>query len=193
MHPKGGQAPAIRPPWPCKETPRPVDALLPFRYPDVVAHDIVDRGWGERDEGLATAFACDAVTGETQTQDQQDTVDRFQTDPLVRVLCGNIRAGGVGITLTAASDVLFAELDWNPGVHEQAGDRVNRIGQVNVCTAWYFLAQATIDQDIHALIEARRGVVTAGTDGDVVTGSHVVGMLASGVARRVAAFKDRTR
>ena len=193
MHPKGGQAPAIRPPWPCKETPRPVDALLPFRYPDVIAHDIVDRGWGDRDEGLATAFACDAVTGETQTLDQQDTVDRFQTDPLVRVLCGNILAGGVGITLTASSDVLFAELGRNPGVHEQAGDRVNRIGQVNACTAWYFLGQDTIDQDIHELIETKRGIVNAGTDGDVVTGSHVVGILASGVARRVAAFKDRTR
>ena len=142
---------------------------------------------------LATAFGCDAITGETHSQDRQDTVDRFQNDPLVRVLCGNIRAGGVGITLTAASDVLFAELDWNPGVHEQAEDRVNRIGQVNACTAWYFLAQATIDQDIHALIEAKRRIVTAGTDGDVVTGSHVVGMLASGVARRVAALKDRTR
>ncbi|NBT25009.1 MAG: DEAD/DEAH box helicase [Actinobacteria bacterium] len=142
---------------------------------------------------LATAFACDAITGETEAQDRQDAVDRFQNDPLIRVLCGNIRAGGVGITLTAASDVLFAELDWNPGVHEQAEDRVNRIGQVNACTAWYFLAQATIDQDIHALIEAKRRIVIAGTDGDVVTGSQLVGMLASGVSRRVTSLKDRTR
>ncbi len=70
---------------------------------------------------------------------------------------------------------------------------MNRIGQVDACTAWYSLAQAAIDQDIHDRTEARRRVVNAGSDGDVVTGSHVVGTLASGVARRVAARKDRTR
>ena len=136
---------------------------------------------------LGAAFGCAEITGETSDQRRQDAVEAFQTNPAIRVIAGNIRAGGVGITLTAASDVLFAEQDWNPGVHDQAEDRINRIGQVNACTAWYFLGQDTIDQDIHELIEAKRGIVNAGTDGDVQTGTGIVHSLVAGLRRRAKA------
>ena len=136
---------------------------------------------------LGAAFGCAEITGETNDQRRQDAVEAFQTNPSIRVIAGNIRAGGVGITLTAASDVLFAEQDWNPGVHDQAEDRINRIGQVNACTAWYFLGQDTIDQDLCELIEAKRGIVNAGTDGDVQTGTGIVHSLVAGLRRRAKA------
>jgi SNF2 family DNA or RNA helicase len=76
-----------------------------------------------------------------------------------------MKAGGVGLTLTAASDVLFVEQGWTPGEHDQAEDRCHRIGQEDNVAAWYLLANGTIDDDIFALIEKKRIVVDAVTDG----------------------------
>jgi SWI/SNF-related matrix-associated actin-dependent regulator 1 of chromatin subfamily A len=95
-------------------------------------------------------------------------VDRFQNDPDCRVIVLNLAAGGVGLTLTAASNVAFVELGWTPGGHDQAEDRAHRIGQTDSVTAWYLLGENTIDQDIYALIEEKRAVVTAATDGEIV-------------------------
>jgi SNF2 family DNA or RNA helicase len=80
----------------------------------------------------------------------------------------NLAAGGVGLTLTAASNVAFVELGWTPGGHDQAEDRSHRLGQHDSVTAWYLLGEDTIDQDIYALIEEKRAVVTAATDGGIV-------------------------
>ena len=77
-----------------------------------------------------------------------------------------MKAGGVGLTLTAASDVLFVEQGWTPAEHDQAEDRCHRIGQDNNVSAWYLLAEGTIDDDIYQLIEDKRVVVDAVTDGD---------------------------
>ena len=73
---------------------------------------------------------------------------------------------GVGITLTAASNVCFVELDWTPAAHDQAEDRCHRITQHDSVNAWYLLAQNTIDTYIYELIQAKRAVVDAATEGD---------------------------
>jgi SWI/SNF-related matrix-associated actin-dependent regulator of chromatin subfamily A-like protein 1 len=69
------------------------------------------------------------------------------------------------LTLTAASNVVFLELGWNPAQHSQAGDRCHRIGQTDSVTEWWFIARDTIESDIQQLIEKKRVVVDAATDG----------------------------
>lgn len=69
------------------------------------------------------------ISGETPEKERVKAINRFQTDPTARVFLGSIQASGVGITLTAASVVIFVEKDWTPGNNEQAEDRCHRIGQ----------------------------------------------------------------
>lgn len=114
---------------------------------------------------LAQAFKCDALYGATPPDKRQGMVDRFQDDPTVKLLAANIQTGGLGLTLTAASNVLFAELGWNPATHDQAGDRCHRIGQTDSVMEWWFIGRKTIDESIQELIEKKRAVVDAVTDG----------------------------
>ena len=72
---------------------------------------------------------------------------------------------GQGITLTRASNVAFLDLEWTPAMHDQAEDRCHRIGQHDAVTAWYLLAAQTIDETMLELIERKRRVVDAVTDG----------------------------
>lgn len=117
-------------------------------------------------ESIAARFNAPSITGSTPLDKRQEYVDRFQNNPKCNLIVLNIRAGGVGLTLTAASNVAFIELDWTPAAHDQAEDRCHRIGQTDAVTAWYLLAQNTIDDEIAALIEKKRAVVDAATEGD---------------------------
>jgi SWI/SNF-related matrix-associated actin-dependent regulator 1 of chromatin subfamily A len=110
-------------------------------------------------------------------EDRQHAVDSFQTDPKSRVIVLNIQAGGVGLTLTASSDVCFVQQGWTPGEHDQCEDRAHRIGQKNSVQAWYLIGANTIDEDIYDLIEAKRSVVDAVTDGDEVQQQSIIGDL----------------
>lgn len=107
------------------------------------------------------------ITGETSIADRQSAVDEFQTDETAQVIACSLKAAGVGLTLTAASDVLFIEQGWTPADMDQAADRCHRIGQTDSVTAWTVITAGTIDEDIAALIAAKRIIVDAATDGDL--------------------------
>jgi SWI/SNF-related matrix-associated actin-dependent regulator of chromatin subfamily A-like protein 1 len=117
------------------------------------------------------------VTGRTPAATRQALVDRFQADPDVRVFVANIIAGGTGLNLTAATQVVFNDLDWVPANHWQAEDRAYRIGQARTVNVTYFVARGTIDDFVQAVLETKAALVNAivgggalapGSGGDVL-------------------------
>jgi SWI/SNF-related matrix-associated actin-dependent regulator 1 of chromatin subfamily A len=105
------------------------------------------------------------LTGEDSMEDRQDAVDSFQTKPEVRVFVGNIKAAGVGLTLTAASHVVFAELDWVPGNLSQAEDRACRIGQTaNAIHVTHLVVDGSIDAQLAKTIVRKQAIADAALD-----------------------------
>lgn len=92
------------------------------------------------------------VTGETSAAERERAIDRFQNDPSCCVFIGQIQAAGTGITLTASSDVLFAESSWVPADNQQAAMRVHRIGQKNACMVRFATLANSIDERIQAVV-----------------------------------------
>lgn len=125
------------------------------------------------------------VDGSVSLAKRQEAVDRFQKDERCRVFIGNIKAAGVGLTLTAASATCFVELAWTPGDHDQAEDRVHRIGQKESVFAYYLVAENTIEEEIAALIDQKRGVLASVLDGkDVSEESMLTELLKRRTANR---------
>jgi SWI/SNF-related matrix-associated actin-dependent regulator 1 of chromatin subfamily A len=85
------------------------------------------------------------VTGSVKNEDRQTAVDTFQADKKCRVFVGNIKAAGVGLTLTAASHVVFVEASWSPADIQQAADRCHRIGQKDNVTVDLLTISGSID------------------------------------------------
>jgi SWI/SNF-related matrix-associated actin-dependent regulator 1 of chromatin subfamily A len=136
------------------------------------------------------ADRCVVLTGADSAEARQAAVDRFQSDERVRVFIGNLHAAGVGITLTAATHVVFNDLDWVPANHWQAEDRIHRIGQTKGTLATYLYAPGTLDDYVAALLEQKaqiiaeleagageaaslvEQVVARAIDGDDASGAH---------------------
>ena len=104
------------------------------------------------------------IMGEDDSATRASNVDRFQNSDCKVIVC-SLKAGSVGITLTAASNLVFLELGWTPAEHDQAEDRALRIGQENAVTAYYLIGEETIDTEIQQIIEKKRVIVNAATDG----------------------------
>jgi len=107
------------------------------------------------------------ILGSDSQRRRQEAVDAFQTEGGPQLIVCSMRAASQGITLTRASNVAFVELDWTPARHDQAEDRLHRIGQDSAVTAWYLLAPETIDETMATLLERKRTVIDAVTEGDV--------------------------
>jgi SNF2 family DNA or RNA helicase len=92
---------------------------------------------------------CVGINGDTPSNKRQSIVDKFQNDKKIKLFNGQIRAAGLGITLTAASAVAFVEFGDTAAEHEHAEDRIHRIGQeADKIIAYYLIAQGTVDEDI---------------------------------------------
>ncbi len=107
------------------------------------------------------------LTGDTSQEDRQTAVDRFQTDPAVKVFIGSITAAGVGLTLTAAAHVVFAELDWVPANITQAEDRCHRIGQTGSVLVQHLVVDGSLDARMAKTIVAKQAVADKALDNDV--------------------------
>jgi superfamily II DNA or RNA helicase len=125
------------------------------------------------------------ILGRDAIAEREAAVRAFQEpDGPQLVICAT-RVASQGITLTRASNVAFLELEWTPAMHDQAEDRLHRIGQRDAVTAWYLLAADTIDETMARLIERKRGLIAAVTDGRTLDGDGLV----DGVVRELRGGK----
>ena len=85
------------------------------------------------------------VTGDIPAEKRDPIVTEFKTNPAKMILAGTIGAMGTGFNITNASNVVFAELDWRPGIMCQAEDRTHRIGQLNSVLCQYLLFDDSLD------------------------------------------------
>jgi SWI/SNF-related matrix-associated actin-dependent regulator of chromatin subfamily A-like protein 1 len=114
------------------------------------------------------------LLGRDSTADRDAAVRAFQEPGGPELIVCATRVAAQGITLTRASNVAFLELEWTPAMHDQAEDRCHRIGQRDAVTAWYLLAAGTIDETMARLIERKRGLIAAVTDGRRLDGDGLV-------------------
>lgn len=96
-----------------------------------------------------------------QTRDRQARVERFQTDADCKVFLISLKAGGVGLNLTAAEYVFLLDPWWNPAVEAQAVDRAHRIGQHRTVFAYRLIAKDTVEEKVLELQKAKRALADA--------------------------------
>ena len=127
-------------------------------------HDVVD--------ALAKAFpGTVTVTGRDSAAGKQASVDAFQNNPDTCLIICSIKAAGVGLTLTASSNVAFVELPWTYADCCQCEDRAHRIGQRDNVTCYYLLGRGTIDHTIYSLINHKKSIAAEimNSDDDIPT------------------------
>ncbi|MBV9746981.1 MAG: DEAD/DEAH box helicase, partial [Acidobacteriia bacterium] len=95
------------------------------------------------------------------TRDRQQRVERFQADPACPVFLISLKAGGLGLNLTAAEYVFLLDPWWNPAVEAQAVDRAHRIGQRNQVFAYRLIARGTVEEKVLELQNSKRDLVAA--------------------------------
>jgi superfamily II DNA or RNA helicase len=116
-----------------------------------------------RKRGVAYSY----LDGQTPVAQRGAIVEQFQAGRGGAVFLISLRAGGTGLTLTAADYVIHLDPWWNPAVEDQASDRAHRIGQTKPVTVYRLIAEGTIEQKILALHGQKRELVDsllAGTD-----------------------------
>jgi SWI/SNF-related matrix-associated actin-dependent regulator 1 of chromatin subfamily A len=99
------------------------------------------------------------VDGSCSKEQRQFAVDEFQTNSKVKVFVGNIKAAGVGITLTSAEVVIMNDLSFLPSDHAQAEDRAYRYGQKNNVLVYYPIFENTIEAVIYDIINDKKRVI----------------------------------
>ena len=115
-----------------------------------------------------------SVTGDDNATQKQAAVDKFQNDGNCKLIILNYKSGGVGLTLTAASNVLFVEQPWTAADCVQAEDRAHRNGQKNAVNCVYLLGEGTIDEYMYELIQTKKTIADGVTGTDDEVESHKI-------------------
>jgi len=113
---------------------------------------------------LSTSYI--RIDGTTPQKKRHSLVDTFQCEPSVKVALLSITACGQGLTLTAASTVVFAELYWVVGQMLQAEDRAHRIGQVQMVDVQYCIAEGSVDELVYKSLNRKSRDTTGMLDGE---------------------------
>ena len=100
------------------------------------------------------------LDGSSSMKQRQESVDEFQTNDKIKVFVGNIKAAGVGITLTSADVVVFNDLSFVPADHSQAEDRAYRIGQKNSVSVLYPIFENTIEGIIYDMLDRKKKIIS---------------------------------
>ncbi len=99
------------------------------------------------------------LDGRLSKERKQEAVDRFQNEDKIKVFIGNIKAAGVGITLTAAEVVIMNDLSFVPADHSQGEDRTYRYGQKNSVLVYYPVFDNTIEKIIYNILQRKKNVI----------------------------------
>lgn len=99
------------------------------------------------------------LDGRMNKEKRQDNVDRFQNDDKIKIFIGNIKAAGVGITLTAAEVVIMNDLSFVPADHSQGEDRAYRYGQKNSVLVYYPVFENTVEKIIYNILQKKKNVI----------------------------------
>ncbi|MBK1834942.1 DEAD/DEAH box helicase [Roseibacillus ishigakijimensis] len=117
------------------------------------------------------------------TKNRGEVVKRFQQNDDIPVFLISLKAGGVGLNLTAADTVIHVDPWWNPAVEAQATDRAYRIGQERVVTSYKLIARGTVEEKILTLQEKKRTLISSLTEGEAgaagISESEVLDILES--------------
>lgn len=119
-----------------------------------------------------------SVTGRDSADEKQRAVDAFQNSPKTDIIICSIKAAGVGLTLTASSNVAFVEFPWTYADCCQCEDRAHRIGQKDSVTCYYFLGRKTIDEKVYKIIQAKKNIANAVTGSTEEIEENIVDMVA---------------
>jgi SWI/SNF-related matrix-associated actin-dependent regulator 1 of chromatin subfamily A len=136
-----------------------------------VHHTTIDRIMQEfGDLAVQVDGRTSTTIDKTGSSDRMRAVDKFQEDGNCRLFVGHIKAAGVGLNLTAASNVAIVELPWVPGELVQAEDRAHRMGQVDSVNVYYLLSVGTIEERLAGMLDFKQGVLDEVLDGQEATG-----------------------
>lgn len=105
-------------------------------------------------------YAPAMIDGNTAPHKRSLEVDKFQKEANCRMFIGQLTAAGTGITLTAASDLVFAEFGWTPGDNEQPEMRIHRIGQKNSVLIRYAVVAGSLDEKIASVVRRKSSIIS---------------------------------
>ena len=123
--------------------------LVVFAYHKEIQHELYNQ---------LQEYNPSHIFGSDDSKVRQQQVEKFQNDKTCKIMIASLKAAREGITLTAASNVLFIEQSWTPAEHQQAEDRCHRIGQNDSVNVYYLIAKDTIDSYMYDIIKSKLNI-----------------------------------